>query len=186
MCECCTVVTLTVSEELVPRAETEEWPLLTWLQGRTKGVGLEKHCAILVCFILIQSERDKQVHLLRDGRVAEGSSGARLDRVELWGVTEGGNRDNGAEGATLVLLPKDGESGFGVEELDVAKSRQEVEMFVTRDSELKRNTDQRKNVHLQSRAAEVLTPLKPFCSRRNQTTLGQLLSHTRWLYTLHS
>lgn len=70
-------------------------------------------------------KKDKQVHLLRDGRVAEGSSGARLDRVELWGVTEGGNRDNGAEGATLVLLPKDGDSGFGVEELDVAISRRE-------------------------------------------------------------
>lgn len=67
--------------------------------------------------------REKQVHLLRDGRVAEGSSGARLDRVELWGVTEGGNRDNGAEGATLVLLAKDGDSGFGVEELDVAINR---------------------------------------------------------------
>lgn len=67
-----------------------------------------------------RSKRGKNVHLLRDERVADGSSGARLDRVELWGVTEGGNRDNGAEGATLVLLPKDGESGFGVEELDVA------------------------------------------------------------------
>lgn len=71
---------------------------------------------------------DKQVHLLREERVAEGSSGARLDRVELWGVTEGGKRDNGAEGrATLVLPPKDGDSGFGVEELDVATSRREVE-----------------------------------------------------------
>lgn len=73
---------------------------------------------------------DKQVHLLRDGRVAEGSSGARLDRVELWGVTEGGNRDNGAEGATLVLLPKDGDSGFGVEELDVARSTREEKSFI--------------------------------------------------------
>lgn len=67
--------------------------------------------------------REKLVHLLRDGRVAEGSSWARLDRVELWGVTEGGNRDNGAEGTTLVLLAKDGDSGFGVEELDVAINR---------------------------------------------------------------
>lgn len=105
-----------VSEELVPSADTEEWPLLTWL--------------------------------LREERVAEGSSGARLDRVELWGVTEGGKRDNGAEGrATLVLPPKDGDSGFGVEELDV-----------------------------ESRAAEVLTPLKPFVTGPEDSLLWEKVS----------
>lgn len=35
-------------------------------------------------------------------------------------MTEGGNSEDGAEGATLVLLPREGDSCFGVEELDVA------------------------------------------------------------------
>lgn len=59
-------------------------------------------------------------HLLRGGKLAEDSSDARLGRTELCGVTEGGNSEDGAEGATLVLLTREGDSCFGVEELDVA------------------------------------------------------------------
>lgn len=67
---------------------------------------------------------DRHTYLLRPERLAEGSSGARPERDETWEVTDKGNRDNGAEGARLVLLLKEGgDSGFGVEELDVATSK---------------------------------------------------------------
>lgn len=59
-------------------------------------------------------------HLLSGGKLAEDSSDARLGKAELCGVTEGGNSEDGADGATLVLLPREGDSCFGVEELDVA------------------------------------------------------------------
>lgn len=59
-------------------------------------------------------------HLLREGKLAEDSSDARLGRAELCGVTEGGNSEDGADGATIVLLAREGDSCFGVEELDVA------------------------------------------------------------------
>lgn len=98
-------------------------------QMGTKRSSMSLCASILTCHPRGKNNRESPVHLLRDGRVAEGNSGARLDRVELWGVTEGGNRDNGAEGATLVLLTKEGDSGFGVEELDVAVGKRKVEMF---------------------------------------------------------
>lgn len=66
-------------------------------------------------------------HLLRGGKLAEESSEAKLGRAELCGVTEGGNSEDGAEGATLVLLPREGDSCFGVEELDVAETERRME-----------------------------------------------------------
>lgn len=65
-------------------------------------------------------------HLLRGGKLAEESSEAKLGRAELCWVTEGGNSEDGAEGATLVLLlTREGESCFGVEELDVAETEED-------------------------------------------------------------
>lgn len=75
-------------------------------------------------------------HLLRGVKLAEDSSDARLGRTELCGVTEGGNSEDGAEGATLVLLPREGDSCFGVEELDVADGEC-IMSYITKLKQLK-------------------------------------------------
>lgn len=72
------------------------------------------------CVIQRKATNKHLAHLLRGGKLAEDSSDAMLGRAELCGVTEGGNSEDGADGATLVLLTREGDSCFGVEELDVA------------------------------------------------------------------
>lgn len=121
-------------------------------------------------------------HLLRGVKLAEDSSDARLGRTELCGVTEGGNSEDGAEGATLVLLPREGDSCFGVEELDVADG-EGVSVIYYKTEAVKEGEDKslmhdRKKgktdeCDLLSKAAEVLAPLKPFCQRCKQSLLNQ-------------
>lgn len=74
-------------------------------------------------------------HLLSElSWLAEGSSCARLESVlELCGGKVEGKWEEGAEGP-LVLMFRDGESGFGVEDVDEAERNRTEALFET-DSE---------------------------------------------------
>lgn len=114
--------------------------------------------------------------------LAEGRSWARLESVPELCAGRDCKWEEGAE-APLLLMFKDGESGFGVEDADEAESsRREARVICngpkvallksdgtcstfTVESQQRTNTSVVGN--LLSRAAEVLTPFRPFWWYKN-------------------
>lgn len=110
------------------------------------------------------------LYLLRGGRLAEGSSAARLESGVLWGATEGGRIAEGAEGGPLPALPRDGDSGLGVEDADVAVRGGREEEGRGRERERMRENERESEIAISSEKQALLSALSEvlLCRPRTQ------------------